>query len=247
MAARQGRPGGAGAARGGERAHAGGHGPPRGPAADDLRGDQGPDAGDRPVGPDAQPRLLVLRPLVRGPRVRRQLPGTGHRPGRLDSSAARRGLRPRPARPARRAGAARPRPARRGARLLLPGRLVGEHEHAAARLRHRHHGRRAVHGAREGPRHRRAAARHDHRRPRRRHLAPRQRVVLLRDRRRHLAARQGVASPARHRPDRRRAGPPRDRSTFLDRGRTHPQRPVRAGRLHLQDHLRGAAPRHRGP
>ena len=68
---------------------------PRRPAAGDLRGDQGPHPRDRPVGADAQPRLLVLRPLLRGPRVRRQLPG----PGRPTRTTGRRPRRPRTAHP----------------------------------------------------------------------------------------------------------------------------------------------------
>ena len=43
--------------------------------------------------PVAQPRLVVLRPVLRGPRVRRVVPGPGHRPGRLDPAVAGRGRR----------------------------------------------------------------------------------------------------------------------------------------------------------
>ena len=53
--------------RGRERLHPGAHRPPGRPAPGDLRRDQGPHPRDRPVGADPQPRLLVLRPLLRGP------------------------------------------------------------------------------------------------------------------------------------------------------------------------------------
>ena len=54
---------------------------------------------------------------------------------------------------------------------------------------------------------------------------------LLHDRRRLLARRQGLAAPARHRPGRRRAGPPRDRRALLGRRRPQPHRPVPGDRV----------------
>ena len=46
---------------------------------------------------------------------------------------------------------------------------------------------------------------------------------------------------------RRRAGPPRDRRAVLGRRRPHPQRPVPGHRVRLQDHLRVPLPRRRRP
>ena len=104
LAARQGHRRGDGPPRGRERLHRAADRAPGRPAAGDLRRDQGAHARDRPVGADPQPGLLVLRPLVRGQGVRRQLPGPGARAGRLDAAPARRGRRsPTPPRcPARR-------------------------------------------------------------------------------------------------------------------------------------------------
>ena len=56
----------------------------------------------------------------------------------------------------------------------------------------------------------------------RRDLGPAGRAPLLHHRRRRLAPAQGLAAPARHRPGRRRAGPPRARRAVLGRGRPHP-------------------------
>ena len=124
------------------------------PAPDDLRGDQGADPRDRPVGADPQPRLLVLRPLLRGQGVRRQLPGPGDRPRRLDAAAARRGLRARPARAARRGAAARPRRPGRGPRVLLARRLERQPGRHPARLLDRRGRRRALHDPGPRPGHR---------------------------------------------------------------------------------------------
>ena len=74
VAARQGVAGDPRLPRGRERLHRGPHRAPRRAAAADLRRDQGPHQGDRPVGARADRRLLVLQPLDRGPAVRRQLP-----------------------------------------------------------------------------------------------------------------------------------------------------------------------------
>ena len=190
--------------------------------------------------------LLVLRPLLRGQGVRRQLPGPGHRPGRLDAAAARRGHRARPAGAARRAGAARPRRAGRGPRVLLARRLARSAPTATLLA----YSTDVVGDERYTIRvkdlaHRRAARRRDHRRHRRRHLGPRRREPLLHDRRRVLARRQDLAAPARHRPGRRRAGPPRDRRPVLGRRRPDPQRPVPGDRVRLQDHLGVPLPRRR--
>ena len=150
------------------------HRPPGRPAPGDLRRDQGPHPRDRPVGADPQPRLLVLRALLRGQGVRRQLPGPGHRPRRLDPAAARRGLRARPAGAARRGGAARPQRARRGPRVLLPRRLVASAPTAPCSPTRPTWS--ATSATRSGSRTSRTGellARRDHRRPRRRHLGPR--------------------------------------------------------------------------
>ncbi len=152
VAARQGRPRGDGLPRGRERLHPGAHRPPRRPAAGDLRRDQGPHPRDRPVGADPQPRLLVLRPLLRGQGVRRQLPGPGRRPRTT-------GL---PRSPAE--DCAPDQPALPGEEVLLDldalaegheffslgGSAVSPDSHAA-RLLHRHHRRRALHGPGQGP------------------------------------------------------------------------------------------------
>ena len=106
---------------------------------------------DRPVGADPQPRPLVLRPLLRGEGVRRQLPGPGDRPRRLDAAEARRGLRARPAGAARRGGAARPRRPGRGPRVLLARRLERQPRRHPARLLDRRGRRRALHDPGQGP------------------------------------------------------------------------------------------------
>ena len=167
--------------RGRERLHPGAHRAPGRAAPGDLRRDQEPHPRDRPVGADPQPRLLVLRPLLRGEGVRRQLPGAGDRPRRLDPAAARRGLRAGPAGAAGRAAAARSRRARRGPRVLLPRRLEHQPRRHAARLLDRRGRRRALHHPGPRPRQPRAPARRDRGRDRRRHLGPGRRAPLLRD------------------------------------------------------------------
>ena len=191
---------------------------------------------------------LVLRPLLRGEGVRRQLPGAGA-PTR--TTGRRRGptrtARPDQPRAARRGGAARPRRARRGARVLLPRRVERQPRRHAARLLDRRGRRRALHDPGQGPRHRRAAD---------------DEVV-------------GVIGGAtwdragetfyyttvdeswrsdkvwRHRlgtdPGRRRAGPPRDRRAVLRRRRPDPQRPLPGRRQRVQDHLGVPVPRRRRP
>ena len=94
---------------------------------------------------------------------------------RLGSPTARRGVRGRRTGPARRGAAARPQRARRGARLLLPGRRLDQPRRPPAGLLDRHDRRRALHRAGQGPAHRRAAGRRDRGHPRRRHLDPRRR------------------------------------------------------------------------
>ena len=158
MAARQGHAGGDGLPRGGERLHPGADRAPGRAAPDDLRGDQGAHPRDRPVGADPQPRPLVLRPLLRGQGVRRQLPGPGDRPRRLDAAEAGRGLRPRPAGAARRGAAARPRRAGRGPRVLLARRLEHQPRQHPAGLLDRRGRRRAVHDPGPRPRHRASTA-----------------------------------------------------------------------------------------
>ena len=169
------------------------------------------------------------------------------RPGRLDSPEAGRGLRRRPAGAARRAGAARPQRARRGPRLLLAGRLVGQPRRAPARLLHRRGRRRALHGPGQGPAHRRAAARRDHRHPRRRHLGPRRRDFYYTT----VDESWRPDKVWRHRlgtdPGRRRAGPPRARRAVLGRRRPHPQRPLPGDRVGVQDHHRVPLARRRRP
>ena len=64
MAARQVRPRGHRIPGGGERLHRTGHRPPGAAAAEDLRRDQGPHQGDRPVGAHPPRRLVVLRPQL---------------------------------------------------------------------------------------------------------------------------------------------------------------------------------------
>ena len=76
-------------------------------------------------------------------------------PGRLDSPEARRGHRPRPAGPPRRAGPAGPRRPRHRPRVLLARRLVGQPRRHPARLLHRRGRRRALHDPGQGPRDRR--------------------------------------------------------------------------------------------
>ena len=68
-----------------------------------------------------------------------------------------RGLRPRPARAARRGAAARPRRPGRGSRVLLPRRLLGQPGRPPAGLLHRHRRRRALHRAGQRPGHRRGS------------------------------------------------------------------------------------------
>ena len=146
-----------------------------GPAAGDLRRDQGAHPRDRPLGADPQPRLLVLRPLLRGQGVRRQLPGPGARAGRLDAAATRRGRAAGHARAARRGGAARPRRARRGPRVLLARRLERQPGRHDAGLLDRRGRRRALHDPGQGPGSDAATgelARRGRRRHRRRDLGP---------------------------------------------------------------------------
>ena len=172
VAAREGLPRGARLPGRRERLHRGPDRPPRRPAGPDLRGDQGPDAGDRPVGARPPARLLVLRAILRGPRVRRQLPGPRDGPRRLDAAPARRGQRARPAGAARRGGAAGPQRAGGGPRVLQPRRLQRQPGRDPDRLLDRRRRRRALHRADQGPRQRQAARRRDHRRARRGHLGP---------------------------------------------------------------------------
>ena len=245
MAAREGLPRGARLPRCRERLHRGADRTPRRPAHPDLRGDQDPHPGDRPVRAGTPARLLVLRPLLRGPRVRRQLPGPGRRPRRLDAAPARGGQRPRPAGASRRGGAARPQRARGGPRVLQPRGVQRQPGHHAAGLLHRRRRRRALHRAGQGPRQRQAARRRDRRRPRRRHLGPQRPRVLLQHRRRDLAARQDLAAPARHRAGRRRARAPRAGRQVLARRRPQPHRAVPGDRGRLEDHLGVPRPRHR--
>ena len=121
VAAREGVARGGRAPRGRERLHPAADRPPRRPARAALRRDQGPHPRDRPVGADPGARALVLRALLRGPRVRR--PRAACRvagPDDWTPPPARRGRRPRPAGPARRGGAARPRRPRRRATTSSP-------------------------------------------------------------------------------------------------------------------------------
>ena len=127
-------------------------------------------------------RLLVLLALLRGQGVRRLLPGARRR-RRLDPAPAGRGQHGRPARAARRGDPARPQRARRGARVLLHGRLGGEPRRPLPGLLHRHQRRRALHRAGQGPGDRRAAARRRRGRAGRPHLEPRRPRPLLRHRR----------------------------------------------------------------
>ena len=227
MAPGQGRPRGDRLPRGRERPHPGPHGAPGRPAAADLRRDQVPHPRDRPVGADPGPRLLVLRALLRGPAVRRQLPRARRRPRQLGSPAPGRGRATRRAGAAGRGDAARPRRARGRPRVLLPRRLLDQPRRPAPRLRDRRGRRRALHRAGEGPDHGRPARRRADRRPGRRHMGRDSRPLLLLDRRRDLALRQGLAPPPRHRAGRRRPGLPRAGRPVLGRRRPHPQPALR--------------------
>ena len=129
--------------------------PPRRPARDDLRGDQVPHPGDRPVGARPDRRLVVLRPLLRGAAVRPELP----LPGRATPTTGRRRSWRRTRRRPRRGGAARRQRAGRGTRVLLARHGLGQPRRHPAGLLDRHRRRRAVPAARQGPAHRRAAAR----------------------------------------------------------------------------------------
>ena len=249
VAARQGVARGHGVPRGRERLHPGAHRAPRRPAPGDLRRDQGAHPRDRPVGADPQPRLLVLRPLLRGQGVRRQLPGPGRRPRRLDAAAAGRGHRARPAGAARRAGAARPRRARRGPRVLLPRRLQRQPRRHPARLLHRRGRRRALHDPGQGPRAPASCC------PdeiagvtRRRHLGPRRRALLLHDRRRRPGAptRSGGTGSAPPRPT---TSSSTTRPTAASGSASAARRSDRflVDRGRLEDHLRVPLPRRRRP
>ena len=202
MAPGQGRPRGDRLPRGRERPHPGPHGAPGRPAAADLRRDQVAHPRDRSVGADPGPRLLVLRALLRGPTVRRQLPRARRRPGQLGSPAPGRGGAPRRAGAAGRGGAARPRRARGRPRVLLPRRLVDQPRRPAPRLRDRRGRRRALHRAGEGPGDGRPARRRADRRPGRRHVGRDPRPLLLLDRRRRPGAptRSGGTASAPSRP-----------------------------------------------
>ena len=129
MAARQVRPRGDRLPGGGERLHRTGHRPPGAAAAEDLRRDQGPHQGDRPVGAHPPRRLVVLRPQLRGQAVRRAMPLPDNRSRRLDAPAVRRAHRD-----PRRAGAARRERRGRGPRLLRAGRGVGQRRRPHAGL-----------------------------------------------------------------------------------------------------------------
>ena len=145
--------------------------------------------------------LLVLRPLLRGQGVRRQLPGPGARTGRLDAAQARRGRRSPTSRrsPARRccststsspratssspwAGRASARTARcsptRPTWSATSATRSGSRTSATGELLHDE-----IAGVIGGATWDRGG-----------------RELLLHDRRRRLALRQGLAAPARHRP-----------------------------------------------
>ncbi len=234
--------------RGRERLHPGAHRAPRRPAPGDLRRDQGAHPRDRPVGADPQPRLLVLRPLLRGQGVRRQLPRPGRRPRRLDPAAARPRTPPPTSRrcPASRccststrwprATSSSPSAAPRSAPTApcSPTRPTwsatsatrsGSRTSRTGELRADE-----ITGVLGGATWDRAGE----------HFY----YTTVDD---VLARRQDLAAPARHRPGRRRAGPPRDRRPVLGRRRPHPQRPVPGDRGRLQDHLRVPLPRRRRP
>ena len=214
----------------------------------DLRRDQGPHQGDRPLGADAQPRLVVLRPVLRGPRVRHVVPGRRCRRERLDSPGSR----------TRTPGRTSPRfPASRCCSTTTPS--------------PRDHDFYSVGGVSVSPDatllaystdtvgderyvlevkdlvDRRAAPRPDRGRARRRCVEPRRPRPLLLHRRRLLAPRQGLAAPPRARTD-----PDElvfhetDERFWVGIGRSRTQRFLVIGER-LQEHLGGALPRLRRP
>ena len=190
VAARQVRSRGHRLPRGGERLHRAGDRPSGAVAAEDLRRDQGPHQGDRPVGADPPRRLVVLRPQLRGQAVRRALPLPDHRSRRLDAAEVRRAHRD-----PRRAGAARRERRGRGARLLRARRRHGQPRRQHLGLLGRRRRRRAIHVAVQGLAHRRAVRRRDRRHRRGRDLGRRQPHRLLHHGRRRVAAGHRVAAP----------------------------------------------------
>ena len=131
-----------------ERLYRGGDRRPGRAARGDLRRDQGPDPGDRPVGADPQGRLVVLRADRGGQAVRDAVPPRG--PARRRRAADDRGRH----RARRRGGAARRERAGRRRRVLLAGRVRDQPGRQAARVLDRLRGRRALHPAVQGPGHR---------------------------------------------------------------------------------------------
>ncbi len=231
---------GAGPPGGRERVDRAADRPPGSAPGADLRGDQVAHPGDRPLGAHPQAGMVVLRTLLRGPGVRRDLPGAGPGRGRLDASAAGRPGQPRPACAPGRAGPAGPGRAGGGPRVLLPGRLRAQPGRPPARLGGRHRGRRALHRPGQGGRGRPPARRRRRRRPRRGDLGPGRHRLLLHHRRRGVALRQGVAPPPGHGAGRGRAGLPRAGRPVLGRRRPQPRRPVPVRGQRLQDDHRVA-------
>ena len=200
VAARQGGPRGDGVPHRGER-HTQARPPTWPTCARRSSTRSGPGPADRPVGADPQARLLVLRPDLRGPGVRRQLPVPVTDADDWTPRARPR-TRARPARAARRAGAARPRRARGGPRFFSLG---GSAITSTAGCSPGAPTPPATSATRSGSRTSRPASRSttssaaSSAGP----PGPPTGVVLLLDHRRDLAARQDLAAPARHRPGRR--------------------------------------------
>ena len=227
VAARQVRSRGDRVPGGRERLHRADHRSPGAAAAEDLRRDQGPHQGDRPVGAHPPRRLVVLQPQFRGQAVRRALP-LPDKP--IPTTGRRRSSTRTPRSPANRCCSTRTSEAR-GPRLLRARRRHGQRRRPHAGLLGRRRRRRAIHVAVQGLTDRPALRRRDRRHRRRRDLGRRQPHHLLHDGRRRVAAGHRVAAPHRCGPA-RREGLSRTRRAVLARGRPHPQRQV-------PDHRRG--------
>ena len=182
---------------------AGAHRPPRRPAAGDLRRDQGPHPETDLSVPTRNRGYWYYGRSFEGKEYGASCRVPVADPDDWTPAAARRGLRAGPAGAARRAGAARPRRAGRGPRLLLARRLVASAPTAPCSPTRPTSS--ATSATRSGSRTSRTGellARRDHRRPRRRHLGPRRRAPLLHDRRRRPGAptRSGGTGSAPPRP-----------------------------------------------
>ena len=194
------------------------HRAPRAAAAEDLRRDQGPHPGDRPVGADPPRRLVVLRAHASRASSTASSAAPRRRTRRLDAAGARRGRRRRRASRSCSTTTSRPRAtssSRSAASTsppTAPGCPTASTSTATSGTRC------ACSDLRTGE----LLRRRDRRTRRRRRPWSPTAVHRLHDGRRRLAARHRVAARARHGRRGRRAGLPRTRRAVLGRRRASP-------------------------